>query len=112
MYRISSSATKIRAGPTSTASPSSAVWINASAAVILLRRSTIAPVSSEVLDLFVELAALPTPPGDERAAADVVLRYLREVGLQPDEDDAGPRIGSNTGNVYARLEPTAPGTPI
>jgi tripeptide aminopeptidase len=67
---------------------------------------------SEVLDLFVELAALPTPPGEERAAADVVLRYLNDLGLRPDEDDCGPSIGSTMGNVYARLEPTAPGTPL
>jgi tripeptide aminopeptidase len=67
---------------------------------------------SDVLDLFLELAALPTPPGDERAAADVVLRYLRELGLDPDEDDAGPSIDSNMGNIYARLEPTAEGTPL
>jgi tripeptide aminopeptidase len=67
---------------------------------------------SDVLDLFLELAALPTPPGDERAAADVVLRYLRGLSLDPDEDDVGPSIGSNMGNIYARLEPTAEGTPI
>jgi tripeptide aminopeptidase len=67
---------------------------------------------SEVLDLFVELAALPTPPGEERTAADVVLRYLNDLGLRPDEDDCGPSIGSTMGNVYARLEPTAPGTPL
>jgi tripeptide aminopeptidase len=69
-------------------------------------------MAQDVLDLFLELAALPTPPGDERAAADVVLRYLRDLGLQPDEDGCGPAIGSNMGNVYARLEPTAPGTPV
>ena len=67
---------------------------------------------SEVVDLFVELAALPTPPGEERAAADVVLRYLTDLGLSPDEDDCGPRIGSTMGNVYARIEATAPGTPL
>jgi tripeptide aminopeptidase len=67
---------------------------------------------SEVLDLFVELAALPTPPGEERAAADVVLRYLRDLGLSADEDEAGGAIGSTMGNVYARVEPTAEGTPL
>jgi tripeptide aminopeptidase len=67
---------------------------------------------SEVLDLFVELAALPTPPGEERAAADVVLRYLRDLGLAADEDDAGAAIGSTMGNVYSRLEPTAEGVPL
>jgi tripeptide aminopeptidase len=67
---------------------------------------------SEAVDLFLELAALRTPPGEERSAADVVLCYLRDLGLQPDEDDTGPVVGSNAGNVYARLEPTAAGTPI
>jgi tripeptide aminopeptidase len=67
---------------------------------------------SDSVSLLLELAAIPSPPGEERAVADVVLAYLRGLGLEPDEDDAGPRIGSTTGNVYARLEPTAPGTPI
>jgi tripeptide aminopeptidase len=66
----------------------------------------------DVLALFLELAALPSPPGEERAVADVVLRYLRDLGLEPDEDDAGAQIGSTMGNVYARLEPTAEGTPL
>jgi tripeptide aminopeptidase len=68
--------------------------------------------ASEAVDLFLELAALPTPPGQERAAADVVLRYLRALGLEPDEDGAGAEIGSTIGNLYARLEPTAEGTPL
>jgi len=76
--------------------------------VLILRSASL----SAVLDLFVELAALPTPPGEERAAADVVLRYLADLGLSADEDDCGPRIGSTMGNVYARVEPTAPGTPL
>jgi tripeptide aminopeptidase len=67
---------------------------------------------SPVLSLFLELAAIPSPPGEERAVADAVLRYLREVGLEPDEDDCGPSIGSTMGNVYARLEPTTQGTPL
>ena len=59
---------------------------------------------SEAVELFLELAALPTPSGEERAAADVVIRYLREIGLEPDEDGFG--------NVYARIEGTAEGTPL
>ena len=66
----------------------------------------------DVLTLFLELAALPSPPGEERAVADVVLRYLRDLGLEPDEDRAGAEIGSTMGNIYVRLEPTAEGTPL
>jgi tripeptide aminopeptidase len=65
-----------------------------------------------VLDLFLELAALPSPPGEERAVADRVARYLRDLGLQVDEDDAAERVGGTMGNLYARLEPTADGTPL
>jgi len=66
----------------------------------------------EIVPLFLELAALRSPPGEEREVADAVLRYLRQLGLDPDEDDAGARIGSTMGNVYARIEPTAAGTPL
>jgi tripeptide aminopeptidase len=64
-------------------------------------------VPSEVLDLFTELAALRSPPGEERAVADVVARYLRDLGLAVDEDDAGPRVGSTIGTLYCRVEPTS-----
>ena len=67
---------------------------------------------SEAVDLLCELTAIPSPPGEERGVADVVLRYLRGLGLEPDEDACGPRIGSTAGNVYARVEPTAEGTPL
>ncbi|MGZ4348330.1 MAG: M20/M25/M40 family metallo-hydrolase [Gaiellaceae bacterium] len=67
---------------------------------------------SEVVDLFTELAALPSPPGEERAVADSVIRYLRDLGLTVDEDDAGFKVGSNIGNLYCRLEPTGGGSPI
>ena len=67
---------------------------------------------SEAVDLLLELTAIPSPPGEERGVANLVLRYLRELGLEPDEDDCGPRIGSTAGNVDARLEPTAEGTPL
>ena len=68
---------------------------------------------SEALDLFLELAALPSPPGEERLVADRVTAYLRDLGLEVDEDDAGERIGSNAGNLLARLPGRANGgTPI
>jgi tripeptide aminopeptidase len=68
--------------------------------------------TGEIVSLFLELAALRSPPGEEREVADAVLGYLHGLGLDPDEDDAGARIGSTIGNIYARLEPTVPGTPL
>src|ERR687887_1398038 len=71
-------------------------------------------MASEVVDLFVELAALKSPPGEERPVADAVARYLRDLGLDVDEDGAGATVGSDTGNLYARVEPSGNGggTPI
>jgi tripeptide aminopeptidase len=66
----------------------------------------------EVLDLFTELAAIPSPPGEERAVADAVTRYLRDLGLAVDEDGAGAEVGSTMGNIFAAVEPVAEGTPI
>jgi tripeptide aminopeptidase len=66
-------------------------------------RPTWAP---DALSLFLELAALPSPSGEERAVADRVLDYLGALGLAADEDDAGARIGSTIGNILCRLEPS------
>jgi tripeptide aminopeptidase len=69
-------------------------------------------VPPDVLDLFTELAAVASPPGEERAVADLVIRYLRDCGLDVDEDACGPAIGSTMGNLYTRIEPTAEGEPL
>jgi tripeptide aminopeptidase len=42
-----------------------------------------------------------------------VTRYVEDLGLAVDEDDAGARVGSTMGNLYSRVEPTVEGaTPI
>jgi tripeptide aminopeptidase len=69
-------------------------------------------LASEVLDLFCELAAVASPPGDERPVADLVTRYLRDCGLGFDEDDTGASIGSTMGNIYTRIDGTTAGEPL
>jgi len=44
--------------------------------------------------------------------ADRVGAFLDGLGLEHDEDRAGGPIGSEIGNLYCRLSPTAEGTPI
>src|SRR6266487_629689 len=66
----------------------------------------------EVAELFVELARVPSPPGQERAVADRVVEYLRSLALPVNEDDAGARIESTIGNLLCRIEPTAEGAPL
>ncbi len=68
---------------------------------------------ADALSLFLELAALPSPPGKERAVADRVLAELHGYGLEVEEDDAGSRIDSEIGNLHCRLPGRSEGgTPI
>jgi tripeptide aminopeptidase len=73
-----------------------------------------AATASPVLDLFRELAAIPSPSGRERPVADRTLAYLRDLGLDPTEDDAGAEIGSDMGNIHVALPPSGgvDGVPI
>ena len=68
----------------------------------------------QVLTLFLELAAVPSPPGDERAVADLVTRYLVDLGLEVHEDGAGAAIDASAGNLLCRVpaEGNGGGVPI
>jgi tripeptide aminopeptidase len=72
-------------------------------------------LTSPLLDFFLELCAISSPSGKERAVADRVGVYLTDLGLEWDEDDAAARLEGDTGNLYCRLEATngdGVGTPI
>jgi tripeptide aminopeptidase len=69
-------------------------------------------VASEALDLFCELARVPSPSWEERAVADRVQAYLAEHGLEGVEDATGPTVGSSIGNIHVSLPPTAEGEPL
>jgi tripeptide aminopeptidase len=60
-------------------------------------------LTSRVVDLFLELCAIPSPPGQERAVADRITRELDAIGLEWDDDGCGPAIGSTAGNVLCRV---------
>ena len=69
----------------------------------------------DVARLFVELAAMPSPSGQERAVADAVTRYLRDLGAR---GRRGRRRRAHRLDAWATstraLEPTAAngGTPL
>lgn len=71
-------------------------------------------LTSPCVDLFVELCALPSPSGKERAVTDRVTAYLDDLGLEWDEDDAAAKLDGDAGNVYCRIPPTngSAGAPI
>ena len=71
-------------------------------------------LTSPLVDLFLELCAMPSPSGKERAVTDRVCAFLTELGLEWDEDDAAAKLDGDAGNVYCRIQPTngEGGTPI
>ena len=54
--------------------------------------------ATDVLPLFLELAAIPSPSGREEAVAERVRAYLRDLGVEAEGDEAG--------NLLARLPAT------
>jgi tripeptide aminopeptidase len=50
---------------------------------------------------FAELCRIESPSGSERACAERVIAELRALDVQVHEDDAGPRVGSDCGNLLA-----------
>ena len=61
-------------------------------------------------EIFAALCAIDSPTGHERACADRIAAELRSLGLEVDEDDAGPSAGSDAGNLFARLAGTGSGS--
>jgi tripeptide aminopeptidase len=53
--------------------------------------------------LFAELCRIESPSGRERACAERVSGELRALGLSVHEDDVGARVGSDSGNLLARI---------
>ena len=62
--------------------------------------------------LFLRMARIASPPGQERAVADEVTSFLRSLGLDVEEDDAGAEVDATAGNLLCRLDPTADGVPL
>jgi tripeptide aminopeptidase len=52
---------------------------------------------------FAELCRIESPSGSERACAERVIAELRALDVVAHEDDAGPRTGSDCGNLLARI---------
>ncbi len=59
-------------------------------------------------DTFAALCRIESPSRHERGCADLVSAELRSMGLEVTEDAAGQAIGSDAGNVIARVPGRAP----
>ena len=72
-----------------------------------MRRATDAE-RERLHETFAALCRIESPSGRERACADWIARQLRGMGLEVQEDDAGPRVGSDAGNLLARIPGAGP----
>jgi tripeptide aminopeptidase len=59
-------------------------------------------------DTFATLCAIESPTGHERPCADRVRFELQAIGLEVEEDGAGPIVGADAGNLFARIPGTGP----
>jgi tripeptide aminopeptidase len=70
-------------------------------------------LNAPFVDLFLELCAIPSPSGSERAVVDRIAAYLSGLGLEWDEDATAAELDGTAGSIYCRIPPTnGEGTPI
>lgn len=62
-------------------------------------------------DAFLDLVRIDSQSKEEKEVATYLVRALREAGCNVRVDDAGEKVGANTGNVIARLPGTKAGAP-
>ncbi len=65
-----------------------------------------------LLDLFVRLAGIASPTGEEREVADAVAGYLRDLGLTVREDGSAAVTGCGCGNLTTLLKGRGEAPPI
>jgi tripeptide aminopeptidase len=59
-------------------------------------------------ETFAALCRIESPSGHERGCAEWITRELEGMGLQVEEDDVGPGVGSSAGNLLARIPGSSP----
>ena len=63
-----------------------------------------------IKNLLLELVQIDSHSRKERDVAERIKKYCEELGAEVEIDDAGEKVGGNSGNVIARFKGTIPGT--
>jgi len=58
---------------------------------------------------FIELVSVPCPSLDEKEEAALLIQKMKDLGMDPQVDDAGKKCGGSTGNVWGFLQGNVPG---
>src|SRR5918992_2325984 len=61
-----------------------------------------------IKNLLLELVRIDSVSREERDVAERIKKYCEEMGAEVFIDDAGEKVGGNTGNVIARFPGTIP----
>src|ERR671928_1397456 len=61
-----------------------------------------------IKNLLLELVQIDSISREERDVAERIKRLCEEMGAEVEIDDAGSKVGGNTGNVIARFPGTLP----
>ncbi|HEX8097644.1 MAG TPA: hypothetical protein VF507_06390, partial [Pyrinomonadaceae bacterium] len=61
-----------------------------------------------IKNLLLELVQIPSHSRKERDVAERIKHYCEEMGAEVEVDDAGEKVGGNSGNVIARFKGTIP----
>lgn len=65
-----------------------------------------------IIEEFATQAAIDSPSYKEAAMADYLEKRLKNLGAEVEFDDVGPKIGSDSGNLIARIPGTKAGAPL
>jgi len=65
-----------------------------------------------ILQEFIRIVKINSPSRGERELADYLKGQLVNLGMEVKEDQAGNKLGSNTGNIIGRWEARAGGLPV
>ena len=57
---------------------------------------------------FIKLVSVPCPSLDENEEAALLIQKLKDLGMDPQVDDAGEKCGGSTGNVWGFLQGNVP----
>ena len=57
-----------------------------------------------LIDEFISLVKIDSLTKQERKMADALMAKLKDMGLESYEDDTGPKIGGNAGNVICHVK--------
>ena len=57
-----------------------------------------------ILENFKSIVSLDSPSHDERLVCEYIKKYLKSIGIEAAEDNAGEKSNGTTGNLYAYIE--------